>query len=96
MKTVSVWIFALAVVGLAAGCGSRPKDPTKGSPTARVGAAENVWGDIARQIGGRHASVASIISDPSADPHLYTSDPRTAARLAQANLVIVNGQGYDD
>jgi zinc/manganese transport system substrate-binding protein len=61
-----------------------------------VVAAENVWGDVIAQIGGRHASVRSILTDPSADPHLFASNPRDAARLAQANLVVVNGLGYDD
>jgi zinc/manganese transport system substrate-binding protein len=95
-KTVSVYVFAVAVAGILAGCGAGPSDPTKGSRVVRVVAAENVWGDVVAQIGGRHASVSSIISDPRADPHLYASNPRDAARLAQANLVVVNGLGYDD
>jgi zinc/manganese transport system substrate-binding protein len=61
-----------------------------------VVASADQWGDIVRQIGGRHASVTSIISDPNADPHLYASNPRDAARLARANLVVLNGLGYDD
>ena len=59
-------------------------------------AAESFWGNIASQIGGAHVSVTSIISDPSADPHLYESDARDAAALAEAKLVIENGVGYDD
>jgi zinc/manganese transport system substrate-binding protein len=61
----------------------------------RVVAAENFWGDIAKQVGGRHVEVTSIISDPSGDPHLFESDPRTAGTLATAQLVIDNGLGYD-
>ncbi|OBH00608.1 hypothetical protein A9X04_28075 [Mycobacterium sp. E3247] len=59
-------------------------------------AAENFWGDITKQIGGNHVSVTSVISDPNADPHLYESDARTAAAVSKAQLVIVNGLGYDD
>jgi zinc/manganese transport system substrate-binding protein len=103
MKTFSgfVWsvlLKATAVVmcaGLLAACGSDPPDPRAGARVVHVIAAENAWGSIARQVGGRHATVASIISDPGADPHLYASNPRDAGRLAQANLVIVNGLGYD-
>ena len=62
----------------------------------RVVAGENFWGDIAAQIGGDRVEVISIISDPSADPHLYESDARAAAAVAAARLVIVNGLGYDD
>jgi zinc/manganese transport system substrate-binding protein len=92
MKTVS----GLVVLVLLAGCGARPADPTKGARVVHVVAAENFWGSVVSQVGGRHASVASIITDPSSDPHLYASNPRDAARLAQANLVVTNGLGYDD
>jgi zinc/manganese transport system substrate-binding protein len=61
----------------------------------RVVAAENFWGDIAKQIGGEHVEVTSIISSPTADPHLFESDPRTAGAIATAQLVIENGLGYD-
>jgi zinc/manganese transport system substrate-binding protein len=96
MKTVSGLMLAGLLAGAAPGCGAGAGDPTKGARIVHVVAAENMWGDIARQIGGRHASVRSILSDPEADPHLYASSPRDAAHLAQANLVVVNGLGYDD
>jgi zinc/manganese transport system substrate-binding protein len=59
-------------------------------------AAENFWGDIAAQLGGTHVKVTSIIKDPSADPHLYESNASDAAAIANADLVIENGAGYDD
>ena len=61
-----------------------------------VVAGENFWGNIASQIGGAHVKVASIISDPNADPHEYESNTRNAADVARAGLVIQNGLGYDD
>jgi len=61
-----------------------------------VVAAENMWGDLARQIGGGHVAVTSIISDPNTDPHVYQSNPRAAADISGAQLVIDNGLGYDD
>jgi zinc/manganese transport system substrate-binding protein len=98
MKTVSGFSLAAIVLGAVAltGCAGGPQDPTKGARVVRVVAAENAWGDVAAQIGGRHASVTSLLSDPGADPHLYNSTPRDALRLARANLAIVNGLGYDD
>lgn len=62
----------------------------------QVVAAENFWGNIASQLGGSHVRVASIISDPNADPHLYESDAHDAAAVESAKVVIVNGLGYDD
>jgi zinc/manganese transport system substrate-binding protein len=96
MKTVSGFVLAALLAGVIAGCGAAPADPTKGARVVAVVASVNMWGDIARQIGGRHATVTSIISNPSDDPHLYASSPRDAARLARANLVVLNGLGYDD
>jgi len=59
-------------------------------------AAENFWGNIASQIGGNRVNVTSVITDPNADPHLYESDANDASRVASADVVIVNGLGYDD
>jgi zinc/manganese transport system substrate-binding protein len=96
MKTVSGFVCGSLLAGVIAGCGAAPADPTTGARVVDVVASVNMWGDIARQVGGRHASVTSIISNPSDDPHLYASSPRDAARLARANLVVLNGLGYDD
>jgi zinc/manganese transport system substrate-binding protein len=61
----------------------------------RVVAAENFWGSIAGQIGGTHAQVVSIITRPDTDPHSYEPTARDARALAEAQLVIENGIGYD-
>ena len=85
-------IGAFLVLGLASGCGSGRA--TTGGGLAVV-AAENVYGDIAAQIGGAHVSVTSILSDPNADPHLFEPGTRNGLAVAQTRLVIQNGAGYD-
>jgi zinc/manganese transport system substrate-binding protein len=60
-----------------------------------VVAAENFWGSIAAQLAGGRASVASIIVNPSVDPHSYEPTAQDARTMAGANMVIVNGLGYD-
>ncbi|WP_431820335.1 metal ABC transporter solute-binding protein, Zn/Mn family [Burkholderia sp. F1] len=60
-----------------------------------VVAAENFYGDVASQIGGRHVAVTSILSNPDQDPHLFEASPKTARALQQAQLVIYNGADYD-
>jgi zinc/manganese transport system substrate-binding protein len=62
----------------------------------KVVAAENFWGNIASQIGGSHVQVTSIITNPNADPHLYESNAQNAEVVSTANVVIVNGVGYDE
>jgi zinc/manganese transport system substrate-binding protein len=87
-------VVLIAVVGaLATGCGH---SAGRRAGVVRVVAAENFWGDIARQLGGSHVDVTSLITDPAADPHQYESDARAAVAVAGADLVIENGAGYDD
>ena len=61
----------------------------------KVVAAENFYGDIARQIGGGEVAVTSILSNPDQDPHEFEASPSTAREFANGALVIVNGAGYD-
>lgn len=86
MRTVLILSFAV----IAASCGARSS-----SSRLPVVAAENVYGDIAHQIGGNRIAVTSILTNPNADPHLF--EPGTANGLAVANakVVIANGVGYD-
>jgi zinc/manganese transport system substrate-binding protein len=60
-----------------------------------VVAAENFWGSIAKQLGGRHAQVVSIITNPNTDPHSYEPTAANARTVAGATFVIENGIGYD-
>lgn len=71
-------------------------NPSGSSSTLQVIAGENFWGDIAAQLGGSHAKVQSVVTDPNADPHEYESNTNDARAVATANLVILNGAGYDD
>jgi zinc/manganese transport system substrate-binding protein len=90
---------ALAVLTLAA-CGS-PEPAPVGAAAAQpdaltVVASTNVYGSIAEAVGGELITVESLIDDPSADPHSYESTPADAAAVAEADVVIHNGGGYDE
>jgi len=65
----------------------------RGKPS--VVAAENFWGSLAAQLGGDRVEVTSIIRNPNADPHDYEPTAADARSMASAQLVIVNGIGYD-
>jgi zinc/manganese transport system substrate-binding protein len=91
------WLAILAACAAAAslaGCGAVATGEP-GSGTVRVVAAENFWGSIASQLGGDRAIVDSIITNPNEDPHAYEPTASDARTLATAQLVIVNGIGYD-
>lgn len=61
----------------------------------KIVAAENFYGDIAKQIGGVDVVVTSVLTNPDEDPHLFEASPKTAKDLVDAQLVIINGVGYD-
>jgi len=84
----------LVLVGLLAGCGDAgPGETVAGKP--RVVAAESTWGSIAAQLGGGRVEVTDVISNPAADPHDYEPTSENARTMAEAQLAIVNGLGYD-
>jgi zinc/manganese transport system substrate-binding protein len=58
-------------------------------------AAENFYGDVAKQIGGPYVKVTNIMNNPNQDPHLFSSSPATAKAIAAADMVIYNGIDYD-
>ena len=60
-----------------------------------VVAAENFYGDIVQQIGGKHVTVMSILVNPNQDPHLFEASASTARLLSRAKLIVYNGGGYD-
>jgi len=88
-------LSAVALVGALAACSGGASAPEEDG-TVRVVASTNVYGDIAKTIGGSHVTVTSIIDDPDKDPHEYQADARTQLAISKAAVVIENGGGYDD
>src|SRR5271169_4153764 len=82
-------ILLLSALSFAAFSAPAFADPVK------VVAAENFYGDMARQIGGANVAVTSILSNPDDDPHLFEASPSTAKALSDAKIVIANGVDYD-
>ena len=86
---VSLLLAACAPIGSLAA-------PQSAGPAAiSVVAAENFYGDIARQLGAGHVAVTSILADPNVDPHEYETSVQNGVDVSQAALVIENGSGYD-
>jgi zinc/manganese transport system substrate-binding protein len=90
-KTITVLVVAVMA---ATACSS--STPAASTRQIQVVAAQNFWGSIATQLGGSKAGVQSVVSDPNADPHEYESNTNDARAIADANIVILNGAGYDN
>ena len=58
-------------------------------------AAENFYGDLARQIGGSEVRVTSILTNPDQDPHLFEASTSVGRAVSDARIVIYNGIDYD-
>jgi zinc/manganese transport system substrate-binding protein len=86
MKRLTVIVAALL---LACGLTAARAEPFK------LVAAENFYGDIARQIGGDRVAVTSIMSNPDQAPHLFETTPSIVKQIADAQIVIFNGADYD-
>ena len=98
MYRLAAAAVAAGVVALAAGCSTASGTAAADNGSGRqivVVAAENFWGSIASQLGGTHVSETSIITDPNTDPHDYEPAAGDARTIAGAQLVIINGVGYD-
>jgi zinc/manganese transport system substrate-binding protein len=89
-RTSIIILLAGAVLGGAASSASAQQ----GKPIQIV-AAENFYGDIAKQIGGSNVAVTSILTNPDQDPHLFEASASVARNLSAARLVIYNGIDYD-
>lgn len=64
--------------------------------TINIVAAENFYGKLAQEIGGKYVNVQSIINNPDADPHLFTTSPSTIKAIMKAQIIIYNGADYDN
>jgi len=101
MKRPVVLLAALtAASALAlAGCASTPAPSSSpdasGDGTISVVASTNVYGDIAKTIGGDHVDVTSLIADESKDPHDFEATASDQLDIQGAQLLIQNGGGYD-
>jgi zinc/manganese transport system substrate-binding protein len=56
---------------------------------------ENEYADVIAQIGGKYVQVSAIETDPNTDPHSFEVNPKVAAQIASADLIVKNGIGYD-
>ena len=95
-------VLALTGAMVLTACTTAPPSAQSGNSSVKsqgtviqVAAAENFWGSIASQIGGEHAHVVSIITNPDTDPHSYEPTSNDAKLIAGAQMVIENGIGYD-
>jgi zinc/manganese transport system substrate-binding protein len=93
---------ALALTGCSEG-GSAGNDAAvrAGDPDACPGKIVDVvvsvgqWADLVESLGGACATVTTVVASSAVDPHGFEPDTADIAAFSDAELVVVNGAGYD-
>lgn len=83
--------FAAAALALGAGlltCAQAFADPVK------VTASFSILADMTKNIGGDDVAVTALVG-PDGDAHVYQPTPADAKAVASADLVVVNGLGFE-
>ena len=79
---------------LLAGCGGESTAAGDGDGTTVV-TSTNVYASIVSAIAGDAVEVEPIIDDAAQDPHEYEATSRDQLTLSRADMVVMNGGGYD-
>lgn len=72
----------------AAGAGAQPR------PAPRIVASFSILADMTRELAPPGFETAALVG-PDADAHVFRPTPADGRRLAQAELVVVNGLGFE-
>ena len=68
--------------------------PAAAAEPLRAVATFSILADLVRQVGGPNVAVTSLVA-PGADAHGYTPAPADSRALAQAQVVVANGLGFE-
>jgi manganese/iron transport system substrate-binding protein len=80
--------------GGATGSGATPA-PSANPDATNVVATTTVFADLVRQVGGSNVNVTSLVP-PGGEVHTFDPTPDDLARVADADLIVMNGLGLDD
>lgn len=78
----SLAVFALGAAGTAAA--DKPK----------VVATFSILADLTAQVAGEHATITTLVG-PDGDAHVFEPGPKDSAALAEADLLVANGLGFE-
>src|SRR6516162_11270752 len=89
LRGISRWLAALCLVL------AWPTQNTAAiASPIRIVVSFSILGDIVRQIGAGDVAVTSLIG-PDSDAHVFEPSPDQARLLARAQLLVINGLGFE-
>ncbi|MGO2469923.1 MAG: metal ABC transporter solute-binding protein, Zn/Mn family [Microbacterium gubbeenense] len=97
LRRIILPFTVIAIGGLVAtGCSSADADAEPASDSSfRIVTSTSVYADIVSAIVGDGAEVEAVIDSAAVDPHDYEATARDGLTVKDADLVIMNGGGYD-
>jgi len=93
-RAAGVGVGAL-LLAAAVGCGVGGDDDRADGGGPRIVVTTNVLGDVVTQLVGDDAAV-EVLMPPGANPHDLAPSPRQAAAMRSADLLVVNGRGFEE
>lgn len=90
MRMILILLCGAVAVGAGTGCG----DDGSGEDGITVAASTGIVADLTREVAGEDVEVVQVIPDTTS-PHDFQPSAEDRQRLAEADLVIVNGAGLD-
>ena len=93
MTRVPALFASLALAGLLAACSTGGAGDDSGG-RVKVVASTGIFADFAREVGGERVDVTSLLP-PNSEPHTYEPGPADVRRIAEADVVFLNGLGLE-
>lgn len=88
--------FLVAAALLLTGCSTPPEPWTAGNGSIKIVTSTNVWGSVSNLVAGETATVTSLIYNTNQDPHSFEASAQDQLDINNADIVVMNGGGYDD
>ncbi len=92
---MTVFAVVAAVAPAALGCGGPSPDSPAPGTALNVVATTTVFADLIRNVGGAYVNVSSLVPN-NGDVHTFEPKPADVQKVAQAQLLVMNGLGLDD
>jgi len=89
-------VLTAGLVVTLTGCGSDSGAAGDTGGAIAVVASTDVWGSVAARVGGDAVAVESLVDNSSGDPHAQPDRPSDMVAVADADVVVYNGGGYDE
>jgi ABC-type Zn uptake system ZnuABC Zn-binding protein ZnuA len=87
--------FIIAISLLLAACQTNLEKPAAANPSGiKVLAAESFLADIAQNVAGERTSVVTLMP-LGLDPHAFEPVPQDVSKIANSNIIIINGGGIE-